>query len=519
RASTGLSAARAVTRMAQHRGVAYGLGALTGAFAQSTTGAAGILAALASSSLLPVVPAALAFLGAQLGATVAPLLVTGLVEPRDGLIAITIGILWLALASDRRSAALGRLVLGAGFVAYGLQLFRPGLEPYLSDPILLAWADNLRADSLAEIAACALIGAVLVAALQGPAPLIVLILGLARTTGRWHLLTALALLSGTGLGAALAGLLTTTGGAAARKLARFNLWLGAASTLLSLGSASAFASVVRSLLGEHGGALHWTRRIPLGELGSELALAFVPSQLLVASVLAGFSPHLYAWLDRRKLARSQKPQQLAIAPGPELELGRVIALQQTALDHIAVLAQTGERSFGQRAEHTLAQARRQLQTLLDEGMRAPSSPTAERASGLGAAEFSCFQLLQSLESLLAEAERATDAQLDDAARLPWDDDLVLRELHRLVSEGLAATRSGLKAGEPPNLDSARAREIKINRLEADARGVLLEGEPTPRRLQHQLHVLQVIDAYEVVGNQVYRLAESVGHGRNLPSLA
>ncbi|MDB4976619.1 MAG: transporter [Myxococcaceae bacterium] len=521
RASTGLSAARAVTRMAQHRSVAYALGALTGGLAQSTTGAAGILAALAASSLLPLLSSAIAFLGAQLGATIAPLLVTGLVEPREGLVAVTIGILWLGLAADRRSAALGRLVLGAGFVAYGLQLFRPGLEPYLSDPILLAWGDSLRADSAYEVAACAAIGSLLVAALQGPAPLIVLILGVAQTTGRWHLMTALALLAGTGLGAAIAALLTTSGTPRTRKLARLNLLLGAASTVLAASSAFAFSAGAQALLGERSIALHWTRRVPLSELGSELALAFVPSQVLVALVLGVLAPRLLAWLERRERTRAlQSPARPRVqASDPEVQLAQVLALQQGALDHIAVLAQAGARGFGQRAEHALAQARHQLEQLLGAGLNALHGGAHGGEASLGAAGFSCFQLQHSLESLLAHAERVTEAQLDDTARLPWDDDLVLRELHVLVSEGLSATRSSLQRGEPLDLDFARAREIKINRLEANARGVLLEADATPQLVQRQLHVLQVIDAYEVVGNQVYRLAESVGQGRNLQSVA
>jgi hypothetical protein len=293
------------------------------------------------------------------------------------------------------------------------------------------------------------------------------------------------------------------------------LWLGAASTAISASTAFAFASGAEALLGEHGLALHWTRRVPLSELGSELALAFVSSQLFGAALLAALSARLFAWLEQRQLASERRaPQPRAELGGPEALLESVLALQQTALDHVAVLAQTGARSFGQRAEHALADARRQLGSLLGDGLRALSASASAGEASLGAAGFSFFQLQLSLEFLLAQAERVTDAQLSDSARLAWDDDLVLHELHRLVSEGLAATRSSLTVGEPPNLDSARAREIKINRLEADARSVLLEGDPTP-----QLVRLRVIDAYEVVGNQVYRLAESVGHGLHLQSLA
>jgi len=522
RRATGLEAARVVTRVARRRSIAYSFGALTGALAQSTTGAAGILAALASSSVLPIVPSALAFLGAQLGATVAPLLVTGLVEPREGLVAVVVGIVWLGLAADRRASAIGRLLLGAGFVAVGLQTFRPGLEPFLSDPILLSMAEELRAKSALDVAACALIGTVLVAAFQGPAPLILLILGVAQTTGRWDLGTALALLSGTGLGAALAALVTTSSGALPRKLARLNLLLGGASTLLTASTAGLFALLAHALFGEQP-ALHWTRRVSLGALGGELALAFALSQLTAALLLGLSVERVFGWLERRKVARETLPTSEAEAARVlRSELASVLLLQQAALDSTAVLAQTGARSFGQRAEHALDNARRALGKMLD--LRV--STLAHYRSlddGLSGAAFSCLQLQGAIESLLTRAERATDARLSastqlDAHGLPWDDDLVLRELHTLVSEGLSATREGLAEHRAPDLDGARTREIKINRLEAHARGVLLEAAPTPELVERRLQVLQVIDAYEVVGNQIYRLAEAVGQN-TLPSFS
>lgn len=523
RASTGLSAARVVTKTAQKRGVAYGFGVLTGALAQSTTGAAGILAALAASSVLPAAPAALAFLGAQLGATVAPLLVTGLVEPREGLVAVVIGIVWLGLASDRRAQALGKLILGAGFVAFGLQVFRPGLEPFLSDPLFLSIAEGLRADSLIDVATCALLGVLLVAALQGPAPLIVLILGVAQTTGRWDLTTALALLSGTGLGAATAALVTTSTGPVARKLARLHLWLGAASTLFTMSTAALFARLAHALLGQPAVALHWSRRVSLGELGGELALGFALSQMLAAVLLGLAVERLFRWLERRRGTRhTAAGSDVETAAALRHELGSALSQQQAALDSTAVLAQTGARSFGQRAEHALDNARQALERLLDVRVMSPTGAAAVD-DGLGGAAFSCLQLQQALEALLARAERATDARLAasaelDAQGLAWDDDLILRELHSLVSEGLSCTRASLHAHESPDLDHARAREIKINRLEAHARDVLLDAAPTPELVERRLQVLQVIDAYEVVGNQVYRLTESVGHSSNLPSL-
>src|SRR5690606_6627003 len=123
-----------------------------------------------------------------------------------------------------------------------------------------------------------------------------------------------------------------------------------------------------------------------------------------------------------------------------------------------------------------------------------------------------------------QTERMIDASIggsngaSESFGLPWDDETLLRSLHRLVSEGLEAARASLMSREPVDLDSARAREIRINRLEADARGVLLDAARAPVLIERHLQVLQVVNAFEVSGNQVYRLAEILGQASPLPTL-
>ncbi|HKQ68763.1 MAG TPA: hypothetical protein VJT73_05455, partial [Polyangiaceae bacterium] len=119
REAIGLRGAHRLARFAERGPAALAFGALVGTLVQSTAAAAGFLAGLVTSSLLAVAPAAAAFLGAQLGAAAAPLLVTGVLDPHGaGLLAIAIGVLWLALANDRRATSFGRLVLGAGLIAF-----------------------------------------------------------------------------------------------------------------------------------------------------------------------------------------------------------------------------------------------------------------------------------------------------------------------------------------------------------------------------------------------------------------
>jgi hypothetical protein len=61
-----------------------------------------------------------------------------------------------------------------------------------------------------------------------------------------------------------------------------------------------------------------------------------------------------------------------------------------------------------------------------------------------------------------------------------------------------------------DLELARAREIRMNGLEARVRRALLADERSNLAVRLQLAVLELVDAYETAGNQVYRLSETLG---------
>jgi hypothetical protein len=79
-------------------------------------------------------------------------------------------------------------------------------------------------------------------------------------------------------------------------------------------------------------------------------------------------------------------------------------------------------------------------------------------------------------------------------------------LQELLSEAFAASRASLSRGEAQSLEDARAREIRLNAVEAQLRAdVSSAGGRGSVRLD--LALLEVAAAYESVGNQLYRLAQ------------
>lgn len=523
RESIGLSAARLLTRVAKRQSFVLGLGAMLGALAQTTTGAAGVLAGLTSARVLGLVPAALAFLATPLGAAITPLAVFGLVEPREGLVAVAIGVAWIVLAENRRSKAYARILLGTGFVAFGLQTFRPGLEPFLSDALLWSIVEHVRDPSLGDLALWALLGSLATAALHGPAPLIVLVLGVAQATGHFNLHVLLVLLSGSAFGAALAGLITAPTSPRSRELAQLNLLLGATASLLAFLSVDLWVAFTDLVAGPFVAPSHWSTRMPIGHLGLRVLIGFGASQLTVIALLVPVVPRLALWLERR--TQTRLPEASA-APSGSLrdtlrsELSAVLEGQSNALSDMVTLALTGMRRHGLTAEETLSSGRKKLDQLLEGTMR--QLPADDDHAGLSGAAFTALQLQNTLDALLSATERMIDARIgqsEESPALRWDDETLLRALHRLVAEGLEAARASLRQYEPLDLDSARSREIQINRLEADARGALLDVERTRGLHKAHLHVLEVVGAYEVSGNHIYRLAEILGQTSQIPRLA
>jgi len=544
RSLLGLSTVERVATFTRSRLAALGSGALVGAFMQSTTAVAGLLSGLVSSRVLQELPAAQLFLGAQLGAAFVPVAVASTAEPGWGLPAIAIGTLTLGFAPDRRARALSRLVLGAGLVAFGVQVLRPGFEPFISNPLLLDALARLEAQGFAGRLGTALLGALLAALFQGPAPVLILALGIAELTGHSSQQATLALLSGSGLGAGLAALLTATRAPGARRLAQLNLITGACSSLFAVSTLDVFSRLSNSLTAGHERAI-WNGKHQLPDMSWQVIVAFFAAQLLATLALFPLLPRLVSWLERRAQLRGGQARRVArpadaahtsnTAPrmrssgeqDPASEevsegLSHSLSAQQVALPDILTLALDGLRGAGRSAEHRLLESRQVLQRLFSGPVLA--LPATVFGNDLGRIAVACSQLQRSLESLLDQAERLTDNRLlwsEPNAPVPplsEHDRSVLREMHGLIADGLASLLSHLSAHTTPDTDETRAREIQLNATESRSRRLLLSESSAFSQIQRNLGVIELIDTYEAVGNQLYRLAETLSEAREATPL-
>jgi hypothetical protein len=70
----------------------------------------------------------------------------------------------------------------------------------------------------------------------------------------------------------------------------------------------------------------------------------------------------------------------------------------------------------------------------------------------------------------------------------------------------------LKGGGTPDLDAARAREIRLNGMESESRqGLLLDADRGEQSgmIALRLNNSELVNAYETVGNHLYRLYETL----------
>lgn len=506
-------------RIARRPPAAVALGMVVGGVTQFTTTAAGLVVGLVESHLLAIVPAVAVLIGAQLGAAATPSIL-GLAATKEGLLVVAIGVIWTSMSVDRRSRAFGKIILGCGLLFYGLSILRVGFEPLVADPEMIPYIDLFHAETLPGLLTCTGAGVLLAAALQGPAPVFVLVLGLAQASGHLDVQSALAILAGTGLGGAIGTLVVAWPfGPASRRLARTHFALALIGTLILMTTIDAWAFVADTLVSGRPEEVDYGKKVLLPNIGRHLVVGFAASQIAITILLASVLPLVSRILQRTaRPAPSRGPGALLGSAGVAAlrsGLARVLDHHRQALEAINELCTTGHRARGTDGEHALADARGELENLFSGAMRSRSNePEMAR---LRQAALATLQMQRAAEDLLRHAERTTEANMalspaGQGWQLAASDGAAFKSLHELLLGGIQALKDQLERGLPPDLDAARSREIRLNALEMDTRQALLHdadrGEEATA-IALRLNTTDLVNAYENFGNHLYRLSDAL----------
>jgi Na+/phosphate symporter len=514
RTYTGQRSHGLVAAVARRRTTAVVLGVVVGGITQFTTTAAGLMVGLIESHLVGAAAATAVLLGAQLGAAAAPSVLGLTSTAREGLLLVTMGVIWLSLAGDRRGQALGKIILGCGLLFYGLHLLRIGFEPLVSNPEILPYIDRFHAERWSGLAICVGTGVLLSALLQGPAPVFALVLGLTQVSGRIDLQSALAILAGTGLGASIgAAVVAWPFGAEPRRMARLYFISALIGTVLLALTVNLWAFLADELVASQAHEFAYGKKVLMPHIGKHLVAGFAMSQAAVTTLLALALPLLVRVLRRTQPVRPQALDGAAGVAALRQGLARVLRLHHEALRAVLDLSLAGHRARGGASEHALADARGELESLFTGAVRTREDhPELAR---LRQAALATLQLQRSMEDLLRHAERSTEraialSPVGETWQLAPAAARTVQALHALLVEGLDALQGQLEGRLLPDVDAARTREIRLNALEGETRQALLAGgDGEPRELAHRLISTDLVNAYENVGNQVYRLHDAL----------
>ncbi|MGL4208243.1 MAG: Na/Pi cotransporter family protein [Candidatus Adiutrix sp.] len=199
--------------------------ALTGlgitAIIQSSSATTVMLVGFVNAGLMNLTQAVGVALGAKVGTTVTGQLLAFNISEM-ALPAIAIGCLMKVFATGRNARELGGIILGFGFLFYGMELMKDGVTPFKDSGIMVDFFTRFEADSLSGIILCVIVGTFCTMIVQSSSVTVGLTMALA-TQGLLTLPGAAALVLGDNIGttitAELAALKTHV---AARRTARAN---------------------------------------------------------------------------------------------------------------------------------------------------------------------------------------------------------------------------------------------------------------------------------------------------------
>ncbi len=202
-----------------NRVVACVTGTVVTALIQSSSATTVMLVGFVNAGLMSLNQAVGVALGANIGTTVTAQLIAFKITDA-ALVAIALGAAMRLFARRRRYRELGSVLLGFGFLFYGMAVMKMGVSPLKNSPVFIDFFTRFQADSLGGILFCVLIGTTVTMLLQSSSATV----GLTMTLAAQGLLTfpgAVALVLGDNIGTTITAELSSIGtGVNAKRTAR-----------------------------------------------------------------------------------------------------------------------------------------------------------------------------------------------------------------------------------------------------------------------------------------------------------
>jgi hypothetical protein len=289
-------------------------------------------------------------------------------------------------------------------------------------------------------------------------------------------------------------------------------------TLILALTADLQASLADAIMPGVSSEISYGTKVLLPKMGQHLVAGFAIGQAAITLLLVALVPVAMRIGDRRPTSQRRTTPLVGNA-GVEIlrhGLAGVLERYRTGLGAIYDLCSMGQRRRGSDGEHLLADTRQQIEVLFS-GALLNKSLDPDLAK-LRQATLAVIQLQRALEELLHHAERSAEQTLalspaGEGWQLPPQDAATIKTLHAMLTEGIDELVNELRTGGTPDLDAARAREIRLNAAESESRqGLLVDADrgESSSLIALRLNSSELVNAYETVGNHLYRLNEALG---------
>ncbi len=195
--------------VSNNRFVGCSVGAIVTSIIQSSSATTVMLVGFVDAGLMTLTQAVGVVLGANIGTTITAQLIAFKITAY-ALPAIAIGALFKFFIGRKKWVYMGDVLLGFGFVFYGLATMKTGFSPLKDDPLFLSFFTSFQSDTIGSISLCVLVGTVLTIILQSSSATVGITMAMAMQ-GLINFETSIALILGENIGTTITAQLASIG--------------------------------------------------------------------------------------------------------------------------------------------------------------------------------------------------------------------------------------------------------------------------------------------------------------------
>ncbi len=195
--------------VSNNRFVGCSVGAIVTSIIQSSSATTVMLIGFVDAGLMTLTQAVGVVLGANIGTTITAQLIAFKITAY-ALPAIAAGALLKFFIGRKKWVYMGDVLLGFGFVFYGLATMKTGFSPLKDDPLFLSFFTSFQSDTIGSISLCVLVGAILTMILQSSSATVGITMAMALQ-GLVNFETSIALILGENIGTTITAQLASIG--------------------------------------------------------------------------------------------------------------------------------------------------------------------------------------------------------------------------------------------------------------------------------------------------------------------